>query len=118
MLKLNIKNADGSLYGWKNIKDEAEAQSYIDECKAAGSLWTTETSGCTVELEDIGNAPLMEDLRNLRNMKLSLCDWTQLQDAPLSDEKKQEWAAYRQALRDLPALPDLDFENIPWPQKP
>lgn len=48
---------------------------------------------------------------------LSASDWTQLPDAPLSAEKKSEWAAYRQSLRDLssqPGFPDL----TPWPASP
>ena len=44
----------------------------------------------------------LKHLRGVRNRKLSNCDWTQANDSPLSDEKKKEWATYRQALRDLP----------------
>jgi hypothetical protein len=40
--------------------------------------------------------------RQIRNIKLKKCDWTQAADSPLSDEKKAEWATYRQQLRDLP----------------
>lgn len=43
-------------------------------------------------------------------------DWTQLPDVPLSLEKKQEWAVYRQILRDLPSNPD--FPNVPFPTTP
>lgn len=39
--------------------------------------------------------------RDIRNMKLNQCDWTQLPDSPLTEEKKQEWEVYRQQLRDL-----------------
>ena len=42
-------------------------------------------------------------VRMERNSKLSQSDWTQTSDSPLTDEKKAEWAAYRQELRDLPA---------------
>jgi hypothetical protein len=41
-------------------------------------------------------------LRAERNARLAACDWTQLVDAHLSQDKKDAWAAYRQALRDLP----------------
>jgi hypothetical protein len=40
---------------------------------------------------------------NKRNDRLKQTDWTQLADCPLSESKKQEWAIYRQALRDIPA---------------
>ena len=62
--------------------------------------------------------------REERNKLLSLCDWTQVSDSPLTDTKKTEWATYRQALRDLPAnsTPSLDedgnLQGITWPTKP
>lgn len=43
-------------------------------------------------------------IRIKRNQLLKESDWTQLNDCPLSDAKKQEWATYRQELRDLPSL--------------
>lgn len=41
-------------------------------------------------------------IRNIRNQKLADSDWTQIADAPLTPEKKQQWAEYRQYLRDYP----------------
>jgi len=48
-------------------------------------------------------------LRSKRNDMLSNTDWTQGNDAPLSEEEKNTWKSYRQTLRDLPTLasPDL-----------
>lgn len=40
-------------------------------------------------------------IREYRNQLLDLCDWTQLPDAPMTPEKKQEWIVYRQELRDI-----------------
>lgn len=51
-----------------------------------------------------------------RNFKLTACDWTQLDDTPLTNTKKQEWAAYRQALRDITTQDD-PFAIV-WPQQP
>ena len=48
-----------------------------------------------------GNIKL-EEIRERRDSLLSASDWTQLPDSPLSSEKKEEWATYRQELRDLP----------------
>lgn len=50
-----------------------------------------------------------EAVRNYRDGLLSLSDWTQLPDSPLSIEKKQEWATYRQVLRDI-----TDSFANPW----
>ena len=52
-----------------------------------------------------------------RDRLLSLSDWTQFSDSPLTDAKKQEWATYRQALRDLPAN-TTDAANPVWPTEP
>ena len=56
-------------------------------------------------------------LRNQRDDKLLLCDWTQGNDTPLSNSEKTEWATYRQALRDLPANTS-DPKNPTWPSEP
>jgi hypothetical protein len=48
------------------------------------------------------------ELRQIRNELLRDSDWTQMTDSPLSDSKKNEWSAYRQLLRDLPA----DHEDV------
>lgn len=55
-------------------------------------------------------------IREARNVLLKNSDWTQVPDSPLSPEKKQQWAEYRQALRDLPETADVN--NIAWPQQP
>ena len=64
----------------------------------------------------------LRHFRILRNRKLKNSDWTQANDSPLSDEKKKEWATYRQALRDLtktvtpkflPNSPRIDESDFP-----
>lgn len=56
-------------------------------------------------------------IRAQRNLLLTQCDWTQLPDAPLTTEQKQEWAEYRQALRDVPEQAGFP-ENVAWPLVP
>ena len=62
----------------------------------------------------------MQYLRDKRNQKLLISDWTQMPDSPLTDSKKQEWATYRQQLRDLPSsyTDDDDIADIIFPSKP
>lgn len=55
-------------------------------------------------------------VRMERNRKLMMCDWTQLADAPLSNIQMQEWASYRQTLRDITT--QSDPFNILWPVSP
>ncbi len=65
-------------------------------------------------------------LRIERNILLSDCDWTRLDDNGLGSSKKTEWATYRQALRDLPATQnptldsfyELNFSSVTWPSEP
>lgn len=59
-------------------------------------------------------------IRPARDFYLAKSDWTQTVDAPLSAEKRAEWAAYRQALRDIPAtFPDAERpDQIVWPTTP
>ena len=59
---------------------------------------------------------ILENLKTTRNTLLTDSDWTQLDDSPLSEEKKTEWKNYRQALRDLTSLDDLT--SIVWPVQP
>jgi hypothetical protein len=47
---------------------------------------------------------LEEWVRRPRNFFIGQSDWTQLPDAPLTEAKKAEWAAYRQQLRDMPTV--------------
>jgi len=59
-------------------------------------------------------------IRQRRIGLLSSSDWTQSADSPLSAEKKAEWAAYRQALRDLPDEQGSvnSIDNVVWPTQP
>lgn len=54
-------------------------------------------------------------VKALRNQLLAESDWTQIPDVPLTN--KQDWAVYRQALRDIPEQSGYPF-NINWPVKP
>jgi len=62
----------------------------------------------------------MEGLREIRNRRLLDSDWTQASDhsSPLVDDKKAEWATYRQSLRNLPATADMIAWPNVWPTEP
>ena len=75
---------------------------------------------------------LWKYIRKKRDARLQASDWTQLPDAPLTAEKKAEWATYRQELRDITTVikshenytteentnPRDDCGNWGWPTKP
>ncbi len=65
-----------------------------------------------------------KELRQIRNYRLSESDWSQLPDAPITEDQKNAWQEYRQALRDLPEnITDPkelvnDQNHLSWPQLP
>jgi hypothetical protein len=59
---------------------------------------------------------LLESLRAKRNALLTESDWTQVEDSPLSEEKRNTWKNYRQELRDLTDLEDATL--LVWPTPP
>lgn len=69
--------------------------------------------------DNMTNEEIMIDIRNYRNSLLSNSDWTQLIDAPLTEEQKNAWQQYRQELRDFPSLINQDEWSGPyWPTPP
>ena len=60
------------------------------------------------------DADVSTSVRNERNRKLTESDWTQLAD---SSANTTDWAAYRQALRDLPSTDGFPH-NVTWPTEP
>jgi hypothetical protein len=55
-------------------------------------------------------------IRQERLDLLNACDYTQIADAPISNEKRIAWATYRQALRDITL--QTDPFAITWPVDP
>lgn len=56
----------------------------------------------------------MRSIRKKRDKLLASSDWTQVSDVQVD---QSAWAAYRQALRDIPQQEGFP-ENIVWPTKP
>jgi hypothetical protein len=59
---------------------------------------------------------LWTEIRNRRTVLLYECDWTQIPDAQISDENKEDWKRYRQDLRDITNAQSPD--KVVWPPKP
>ena len=69
----------------------------------------------------------IEEIRQIRNLRLIETDWTQITDNSLTSEQRDAWKVYRQALRDVTnSITDSDFEEdefgnryfMNWPTKP
>lgn len=52
-----------------------------------------------------------------RNSLLYTSDWTQIPNNPLTSEVQQEWAVYRQQLRDITQQSGYPY-NVVWPTQP
>ena len=64
------------------------------------------------------NADLdMSSVRDQRNGWLRGSDWTRLDDATLGDHTAEEWATYRQELRDLLGAYSR-VSDVVWPEDP
>lgn len=56
-------------------------------------------------------------VRAMRDRLLSGSDWSQALDSSISDDCRQAWAEYRQALRDIPLQPGFPTKVV-WPVPP
>jgi hypothetical protein len=68
------------------------------------------------QAEQTARANFLVNLRKQRNILLEATDWTVMPDSPLSQQKKDDYIAYRQALRDLPQT--VTYDTLFWPVKP
>ena len=69
------------------------------------------------EYKAIKDSEKAEIIREERNRLLLACDWTQLMDSPLAQDKRLAWESYRTALRNVPAQTGFPW-NVTWPTKP
>lgn len=80
-----------------------------------GSIgWNYADGVFTAPVVVVSNEEAAEQVRGKRDSLLAQSDWTQVADAPVD---QAAWAAYRQALRDIPA--QAGFPNtVTWPVEP
>ena len=87
--------------------------------KVINNIYYDLTAEEEAELDAMAEAADLEmnPIRNQRNALLSGSDWTRLDDAALAGHTAEEWATYRQALRDLPATYSRQSDVV-WPEDP
>jgi hypothetical protein len=56
------------------------------------------------------------EARAERGNRIAASDWTQVADAPLTQNERARWREYRQLLRDVPQQPA--FPTVIWPTEP
>lgn len=80
-----------------------------------GEWWITQTATAKPQEQiDAEREQAIVDIKADRDNALVASDWTQVADAPVD---KAAWAAYRQALRDLPQQPGFP-DTVVWPEQP
>lgn len=92
-------------------KHVVEVDPILVEGKWTQQFEVVDKSEQELEQEDEQQA---QAVRSQRNSLLTECDWTQVEDAPVN---KVAWAAYRQALREVPDQEGFPW-NVTWPDKP
>jgi len=81
---------------------------FSDGVEEIDGKWYTKYSVADLddEAKAAKDAEQAKSVRQSRDQKLKDSDWTQVADAPVN---KEDWAAYRQALRNNP-----EQEGFPW----
>lgn len=102
----------GGSNGWPESTTHVEVPAGMDPAHVSSDSSFVITEDTTAK-----DAAKWAEVRNMRDSKLAVCDWTQLSDVALAAGKVTEWATYRQELRDLPAT-ETDQYNITWPLEP
>lgn len=95
-------------------RPEIEAHQAIEEGQPVFSDGNWVQTWVVRELNEAEIQQRKDAIRNERNALLAASDWTQLADATVD---KAAWAAYRQALRDIPQQAEFPY-NVTYPVTP
>lgn len=99
-------NIDEGQLGDTQFLHVLTSSSYIEPSDVLGKVLNEDG---TIELYT------WEDIREARDAELGSTDWTQIPDAPLSPERVEAFAVWRQQLRDLPqtvATPEEAYDAL------
>jgi hypothetical protein len=121
---VNMPKAEYNAQGWYDLEPTPQPPSelnvihtvevYLDVENIARYRWTTTVKTGEALAQAIRDKWVL--IRLERTEMLGNSDFTQVADAPITAEKRAEWVAYRQALRDLTT--QADPFNITWPASP
>lgn len=95
-----------------------ELQQDIGNCPAQGyrySITTNSWVDARTDQQKYNDAA--SEILKTRNVYLYSSDWTQIPNNPLTTQKQEQWAVYRQQLRDITTQSGYPF-NVVWPTQP
>ena len=89
---------------------------YRDGVEQINGKWYTKFSVSDMDSDarTALDAQQAASMRAERSRRLAESDWTQVEDSPVD---KAAWAAYRQALRDIPSQSSFPWD-VNWPTQP
>lgn len=89
---------------------------FRDGVEEINGQWFTKFSVADMDADAVAalDAKHAELIRADRDARLANSDWTQVADAPVD---QTAWAAYRQALRDVPTQAGFPWD-VTWPTEP
>jgi hypothetical protein len=121
---VNMPKAEYNAQGWYDFEPTPQPAVdlrsfttytvYLDPDNVARYRWTVTMKTGDELAQAIRDKWLM--VRTERTAMLASSDFTQIADAPVTAEKRAEWATYRQALRDITY--QTDPFSIIWPNSP
>lgn len=128
MYRTIYDNTSGKIIRCLRISEQAAQKmcsenvnwSYINRATDSTGKRRVNLETLQLELIPVEQPSVAELIRERRRFLLQLSDWTQTADSPLSEAKRAEWAAYRQALRDLPDEQGgvNSIDDVVWPSQP
>ena len=78
------------------------------------AYYTKKNDKVILHYKEQSDGQLASQIRAKRNNLLTTTDWTLGNDSPLSDEQKEAYRVYRQALRDITKQEDFPH-HVDWP---
>lgn len=106
----------GPIFGLAGIKDKLGDLSWLGDPEYRGVGWVDTGVPAPAVLTTSDSTP-EEVVKNTAKALLAESDWAMMPDVPMASSKKQEWEAYRRALREIKLQPGFPID-IKWPVKP
>lgn len=117
----NINHLGFAIYEWSQIPQVEYPNKVVEVTPTLGDNGIYYQTWTAVEMPEAEKQAATDkkalEVRAERNHKLMFSDWTQIADAPLTQEQKQAWTIYRQALRDITSQAGFPW-NVSWPTQP
>ena len=105
----------GPIFGMHGFIEKLGDLAWLGDPEYADKGWFD--TGTPVPAPAVADGDNVEEtVKKTAKFLLTESDWAMMPDVPMTAGKKQEWEAYRRALREIKL--QADFPNVTWPDKP